>query len=150
MSLGTESSPTHKFNIKTPTGNVQVDMQPIEEGLKTLGITVNSGDASAINLSRVSNKKQIIELWMQDNNISVRCRQSMYIYSVLGLRRCFLGKVHIPHQTSATNTAEVSKDLKKILQLNKSTANAALYADVKDWGLACPNCVDMDNLAAAS
>ena len=74
----------------------------------------------------------------------------MYICSVLGLRRYFPGKVHIPHQTSASNTAGVSKDLKKILHLSKSTANAALYADVTDWWSACPNCVDMDNLAAAS
>ena len=52
------------------------------------------------------------------------------------------GKFKVPSKISEAEDSGYSKKFKKLLRLPPSTANAALYADTKDFGLGYPNRLD--------
>ena len=60
------------------------------------------------------------------------------------------GKFKVPSKIAEAENSDYSKKFKKLLRLPPSTANAALYADTKDFGLGYPNRLDCEQLAAAT
>ena len=71
-------------------------------------------------------------------------------YTVLGLRRYMDGNINVPRKVAEQENKGYTRKFKKVLQVPPSTATAALYASIEDYGLGYPNRIDCQQLAAAS
>ena len=138
------------FPVYTCDGVEDIPLQPIEDGVQLLGVTIGGDEPYTKDLTKVNEREVLLEVWMQDNNISRQVKSSFYTYSILGLRKYFCGKTAVPSKVIDAETAHFTKKFKAILGVVPSTANAALYANTEDFGCGYPNFLDCQFASDAS
>ena len=87
-----------QFPVYTCNGIKYIPLQPISDGVQLLGVTIGGDEPYTKDLTRVNEKEVLLEVWLQDNNISRQVKSSFYTYSILGLRKYFCGKTTVPQK----------------------------------------------------
>ena len=131
-----------QFPVYTCNGIKYIPLQPISDGVQLLGVTIGGDDPYTKDLTGVNEREVLLEVWLQDNNISKRVKSSFSTHSILGLRKYFCGKTTVPQKLVEQEQAHLTKKFKQILAVVPSTANAALYASTEDFGCGYSSLLD--------
>ena len=128
----------------------EIALQPFDNGVQLLGVTIWGDEPYKTDLTRVNEREVLLDVWLEDHNISRQVKTNFYVYSILGLRTYYSGKTEVPKKVIQSETAHLTKQFKAILEIVPSTANAALYAHKVDFGCGYPNFQDCQDGSDAS
>ena len=139
-----------KFPVYTSEGMEEIPLQPFDNGVQLLGVTIGGNESYKADLTRVNEREVLLDVWLEDHNICRQVKTNFYVYSILALRKYFSGKTYVPGKVIQSETSHFTKQFKTILDIVPSTANAALYAHNEDFGCGYPNFQDCQDGSDAS
>ena len=126
--------PPQTLPLFTPEGMANLEVLPITETFRFLGVQADFGDRLKP-LAEVDEAFELVQPHVTDDRLSGLLRAKMIQYTPIGKWRYLMDKVHESHAATQKRASSLDSDIKAALKLGKSCSAAALHARHEDFGM---------------